>query len=535
MNIKNWFKDVLLVCVSLAVLVAVAAYLLETDRVPPPETFGASANVMAVSAKVDLAIDSELNSRKIQAAENADSLKIARRLALALCGSLPSLEEIRELQKMEADDQVDWFVSHLLEDRRTADYLAERLARAFVGVNQGPFLIYRRSRFVNWLSDQILLNRPYDEMVREIVEGNGTWTDSPNVNFYTGHIVPDVGDESRPDSIKLAARTSRAFLGMRIDCLQCHDDFIGSINLGDSASPEGGTQRNFHELASFFSQVENSILGIRDDLESKKYRYKLLDADNEEVIEARVPFNRQLVESDENNLRIRLAKWLTHQDNRPFARSIVNRVWAIMFGKGLINPIDDIPLEGPFPAAMETLVDDFVDSDFNLHRLIRAIAQTDAFQRESSSDFEITDANKDSWAVFPLARLRPEQVAGAITQSTSLKTIDLDSHIVQRLLQFGQENQFVDRFGDLGEEEFTPRNETISQRLLMLNGEVIRERLSNGLNSPTRIAVLSPSMESAVETVYLVTLCRKPDAMELEHFASQLNALQTNEEKNRKN
>ena len=539
MNVKNWaignwVKDVLIICVSLSVLVSIVAYLLATDRVREPATFGNSSAIVTAANRVDAAVELVIDSQDVQKANRADSLKIARRLALALCGSLPSLEEIRELQRVDPDQQVDWYVSHLLEDRRTGDYLAERFARAFVGVETGPFLVYRRSRFVSWLSDQLVANARYDQIVEEMLNGSGTWTDSPAVNFYTGHIIPDVGDETRPDPIKLAARTSRAFLGMRIDCLQCHDDFIGTINLGDSQNPVGGTQLHFHQLASFFSQVQNSITGIGDNLESNEYRYRLLDSDQENPIDAIVPFHAELVDESLASHRKRLTSWLTHAENRPFARAAVNRIWAIMFGRGLINPVDDIPLEGPFPEAMEVLVDEFVESEFDLHFMIRLIAHTEAFQRDSTSDFEITDANKNTWAIFPMTRLRPEQVAGAITQSTSLKTIDSTSHIIERLMKFGETNDFVDRFGDPGEDEFNERNETISQRLLMLNGEVIRNRLSNGLNSPKRIAGLSPNMEIAVRTVYLVALCREPNAEELEHFRDQLEAMETKNEKDAK-
>ena len=533
MVVKNWFKDVLLICVGLAMLVSIAAYLLTTDRVKQPESFGGSASVENVSNQVDSAIDVELDSIGLVKAGRADSLKIARRLSLALCGSLPSLEELREITKFDEDQQVDWYVSHLLEDQRSADYLAERFARVFVGVDGGPFLVYRRERFVDWLAEQLAANRPYHRLVQDMLASDGTWTSNPAVNFYTANIIPDVDEDTKPDPIKLASRTSRAFLGMRIDCLQCHDDFIGTVNLGDPDDPGGGTQLDFHQLASFFSQVENSVVGIRDKLDSSTYNYRLLDADKEAPIKPVVPFFDELVDENSSKLRSRLAEWITHKKNRPFARAAVNRVWAMMFGRGLINPVDHITLEGPFPAALEILADDFIENDYDLHRLIRLIAQTDVFQRDSATDFEVTDANRDSWAAFPMTRLRPEQVAGAIAQSTSLTTIDLNSHIVQRLAQFGLKNDFVDRFGDSGEEEFSERNETISQRLLMLNGDVIRERLSNGLSSTRRISGLSPDMTTALETVYLVTLCREPSEQELAYFEKQFEPLNRFREKNR--
>ncbi|MEZ6094538.1 MAG: hypothetical protein R3C03_09930 [Pirellulaceae bacterium] len=99
--------------------------------------------------------------------------------------------------------------AHLLGDQRTYDNLAERFSRAMVGTDQGPFVIYRRHRFVDWLSDQLHENRPYDAVVRDVLNPTGLWTDTPGVNFYTH--TADNDDGAQPDPIKLAAKTSPRF------------------------------------------------------------------------------------------------------------------------------------------------------------------------------------------------------------------------------------------------------------------------------------------------------------------------------------
>jgi hypothetical protein len=129
-----------------------------------------------------------------------------------------------------------------------------------------------------------------------------------------------------------------------------------------------------------------------------------------------------------------------------------------------------------------------------------------------------------------MRRLRPDQVAGAIIQSTSLTPIDSRSHIVTRLLKFGQKNDFVKRFGDAGESEFNERGETVTQRLLMLNGEMIAERINGGLNSTIRMATISPSVEKAIETVYLATLVRRPTGEESMYFKHQMDDLEQGEQ-----
>lgn len=522
-----WAKNLLLLTLCLGGVSLLAYFLMGAERIEQPFSFQPTSpeqqDIESIARNVDASFERRWSELDLPPAEPADALTVARRLSLGLAGTIPSLEEIREIEKQQPANQIHWWVSRLLEDKRTCNHLAERMARALVGVEDGPFLVFRRRRFASWLSDQIASNLPYDQLVRQILTDEGLWTDTPAVNFYTRTITED--DESRPDPILLAGRTSRAFLGMRIDCLQCHDDFLGSINLGSPEDLAGGMQQDFHSLAAFFQQTGNSLLGIRDEPENGDYEYKLLDQDEAGVIAPQVPFHHELVDDKEQNLRRRLAKWVTHDKNRPFARATINRIWAIMFGKALMQPVDDIPLAGPFPEAMEILVDDFVDHEFDLHRLIRIIAATRVFQLDSAAGFEVTSDHESEWTVFPLVRLRPDQVAGGIIQSTSLSTIDSTAHIITQLTRFGEQNDFVQRFGDPGEDEFQDRGETVTQRLLMLNGNMIDNRLGNNLNAPLHLSQLSPDSRKTVEVIYLSTLSRRPSDTELNRFAIQLSEL----------
>ncbi|MCH2181820.1 MAG: DUF1549 and DUF1553 domain-containing protein [Mariniblastus sp.] len=527
MKNRYWIKDIFLVACGLTGASLVGLLLLRSEPLEQPETFRPGGKQRQRIAEVARRIDDQFlavyRQEGLEMADRADELTVVRRAALGLAGTLPSVEEIRELQRIETGHQVDWYVSRLLEDQRSSHYLAERFARVFVGVEEGPFLVFRRRRFVSWLEEQWLANRPYDQVVRQLLIDDGIWTDSPAVNFYTYNIIQG-GDEAKPDPVRLAGRTSRAFLGMRIDCLQCHDDFLGNINLNSAEDPQSGLQLDFHQLASFFGDVENSLVGIRDNSSAPTYQYRLLDDEEEEAIQPRVPFNREL-DTGQGNLRHRLANWVTHPENLPFARVTVNRMWAVMFGRGLVDPVDDIPLEGPFPRVMEILADDFIENGYDLHRLVRIIASTRAFQTKSDADFEVTEGHDENWAVFPLVRLRPEQVAGSVIQSTSLVTIDSTAHILTRLAGFGQQAEFINRYGDPGEDEFLERGETVTQRLLMLNGNMIQGYVSNGLNSPAHVGFLSPDPRTALEAVYLATLTRLPTDVETEHFCSELREL----------
>lgn len=533
-----WARNFLFIILCLAGLGMIASSLLDRNRIHTPQTFtGGKARLVSASlpaeanpssdawtqttARINQQFEDHWKSKGLSRAEKASELAIVRRLSLALTGTIPSVEEIRALEQVKSEDRIEWWVAHLLEDRRYSDYVAERLARAYVGTENGPFLIYRRRRFVTWLAEHLHRNDRYDKIVTELIADTGLWNASPAVNFVTVTAKQDMGNQ--PDEIRLAARTTRAFLGMRIDCLQCHDDKLAKVTIMEDGQPRGGTQQDFHQLAAFFSETRLQLTGVRDD-KGQKYEYKFLNEDKEEVVPPRVPYGQEIFDG-KGNRREQLARWVTNPQNKPFARATVNRIWALMFGRPLVNPVDDIPLDGPFPPALESLADDFITHGYDLKRLIRIIAASEVYQLDSGAEFEITPQHEAEWAVYPVTRLRPEQVAGSVIQSSSLPTIDAQAHIFSQLGKFISTNQFVQRYGDLGEDEFIDRGGTIPQRLLMMNGELVKERSDNNpiQNASTRITMVTTDNEKAIETAYLATLTRRPSSRELAHFITRLN------------
>ena len=479
-----------------------------------------AAGLLEVVAEVDQQFQQQWKERSLPFAPAAHTLTVMRRASLALHGTIPSLEEVKAFAlesgyEMTDDKVIDRYVNYLLMDRRYSDYLSERFARIFVGVDAGPFLIYRRGRFRLWLSDQLMDNKPYDELVHSLIDSKGVWTSDPEVNFVTAAITE--GEDGRPDVMKLAGRTSRAFLGMRIDCLQCHDDRLGTITLNPSDPAEGGLQSDFHQFAAFYSQVKTGLYGVDDDAEH--YAYKYLGNEEEVIVPPVVPFFQELSDS-KGTRRGQLADWVTHPDNRAFARTAVNRIWAIVFGRPLVVPVDDIPLAGPFPLGLEALTDEFVESGFDLKHLIRVITRLQVFRLDSRADFDVTEAHEAVWSVFPLVRLRPEQVAGALNQTASLQTINADVSYLIRLQQQNEINNFVKRYGDTGEDEFEDRGGTVTQRLLLMNGNLSQSRIANGNggNASARISRLTEDDEDAIRAAYLTVLTRSPSQAELLYF-----------------
>ncbi|MEL7265026.1 MAG: DUF1553 domain-containing protein, partial [Planctomycetota bacterium] len=208
------------------------------------------------------------------------------------------------------------------------------------------------------------------------------------------------------------------------------------------------------------------------------------------------------------------------------ARAAVARFWALMFGRSMTETVDDIPLHGPLPTGMDRLADDFVEHKFDIRRVIRAIAYSSPFQRDSRSfDFDITQAHEDAWAAFPLSRLRPEQVAGCIVQASRLKTIDDQSSILTQLQSFNSINDFITRYGDTGQDEFDEDPVTITQRLLMLNGKVVDENADTNpvLNASSHIDMFADSDQQAIEVAYLAVLNRPPSQDMIDFFSEKIN------------
>lgn len=467
----------------------------------------------ATLARVDAEFAEEWRRLRLTSAARADDLTLLRRLSLALTGTVPSVEEIRAAEARPAGDRIQWWLSHLFADARSTDYLAERIARVVVGVEDGPFIVYRRRRLVSWLREQIHANRPYDALVKDLLTATGICTSQPAVTFVTATVDQNNDDEG-PDEVKLAARVSRASLGVRFDCGQCHHDKFG----------DRWKQQDFHQLAAFFAGTGMSPTGVRDD-PAKAYEFRYLGRADAETVPPKVPFHAELLPAD-GPLRERLATSVTHSDNRPFARTLVNRAWALLFNRPLVKPIDSLPLDGPFPPGLETLADDLTARGFDFQRLLRLIAATRMFQLDSRGETASPPAPgaESAWAVFPLTRLRPEQVAGNILQASNLRAIDADSHFVARLIRHLQQKDFVTRHGDLGRDEFDEFGGTIPQRLILMNGQLVHERTKEDLvfNAATRIGVVTKNRRTAVEAAYLAILTRRPGPEELRHFTERL-------------
>ena len=302
---------------------------------------------------------------------------------------------------------------------------------------------------------------------------------------------------------------------------QCHDHFL----------EPAWKQTDFQSLAAFFGQTRQVATHVDDGGGEYQYDDRVHGGTHE--IAPAVPFAPELLPTN-GTRRERLAAWVTDPRNGYFARAAVNRMWAMLFGRPLLKRIEAQTLSEPVPPALEVLAADFAAHNHDLRRLILLIAATEVFRLDSAALHDITEAHEESWAVFPLSRLRPEQVIGNVIQASSVKTIDQNSHVVTRLIRYVNERDFVKRYGDADDDEFARAHGTIPQRLLMMNGELVEGKAKEELvNASAHVAMFAPDDRAAVETAYLMVLTRRPTEKESAHFAAELAGTSGDERKRR--
>lgn len=483
---------------------------------PPraPSTLREADRIHESVSRVNEWLRREWTEQGIEPAGMADDLTIFRRLSLALHGTVPSLEEVRSFVSDQAPDRLERWQEKMLRDSRFADYFSERLTRMLVGNDEGAFVVYRRDRLRDWLAVRIRQDRSWSETVHQLIAGDGLWTENGHTNFITAAVIEDEG----VDENKLAGKTVRAFLGQRIDCAQCHDHFFADWK-----------QTDFEGLAAFFGQARVTPGGVVDRRreEGEPIEYEITDPGSEEArtVSPVVPFHTEW-QATKGTRRRQLATWVTHAENRRFRRAAANRIWGLMFGRAWSEPVDDLPDPDDLTDVLDVLAEEFAAHDDSLQFLIRLIVQSDAFRLRSDVPEVSEDtwtAMEQHWAVFPLVRLRPEQVIGAIVQAGNILTIDQNSHVFTRFARFTSENDFLRQYGEIPEDELLQQTGTIPQALLRMNGEFTRDRTrAELLNSAGQIVSFSRDDETMINNSFLACLTRPPTVEEQEVFSGRL-------------
>ncbi len=250
-------------------------------------------DTQAAAHRIDALLQSTWDEASVDPAEPADDLQVLRRLSLALVGTAPSLEEIRRFEEDTSPDRLGQWTTRYIADSRFIEYFAARLGDAFVDPMSEELKPHQRERFTRWLGNSLQQGDSYSEIVSEMIAQRGASADHPATTFVALEL--SLGDQAAE---RLAARTSRAFLGQRMDCAQCHDHPFADW-----------TQKQFEGLAAFYGQVQFRSAHVQD---TRPREFVIEDDRTQQrrTVEPEVPFDSEWL-SDDKHLRTELAAWLT--------------------------------------------------------------------------------------------------------------------------------------------------------------------------------------------------------------------------------
>ena len=455
----------------------------------------------------------------IKPAQPATDAEFLRRVYLDLTGRIPSVSEVYEFDDDARPDRRMRLVDQLLNHRDHATHLATVWRRFLLpdGVDLSRY--GGTSGLEQWLVNHFVDNNPYDQIVRELLQAEGRVTKSGPVLFYTAlKLSPE----------EIASQTARAFLGMRMECAQCHDHPFD----------DRWAQDDFWGYAAFFARISrpqgkletvSSVLRVRD---SKRGDVTLPDTD--EIVPPRFPHGELLEEQpDSTSRRQELSDWLTRRSSEQFARATVNRVWAQLFGLGLVEPVDDMRPDNPpvCPDVLDELAQYFVRTGFDLKGLFRTLVLTDAYQLSSRSG-EDDSQRRRSFAQMSIKSFTAEQLYDCIATATRLQAMQSSRNGQDGLMRFDNNSRraFLEQFRAPPGQP-TEYHAGIPQALTLING-----RLVNSAADISRSGLLNSMPpffgdKQRVETLFLATLSRQPTTQERTFMLDYVRAAKTKQEK----
>jgi len=465
--------------------------------------------------EIDRLIAKELSQDKIEPAPLTTDEQFIRRVTLDLTGQLPLPADVYEFVADASANKRAKLIDKLLESEEYAqhwarywrDVVTARLSEVrfkFLGVT-----------FEKWLTDELQKNASWGEIARAMITATGELRfDEPGKNgaafFLAAHRGPDAPNEQ-------AAETSRIFLGIQIQCAQCHDH------------PSDQWKRvQFHELAGYFARLQERPLraaGVQGveltsapqgehEMPSKEDPKKGL-VTHPQFLNGHSP-GRDL--GDEAR-RKSLADDIVNKNNYWFAGAYVNRIWGELMGQSFYQPVDDMgpKKEAVFTSVLTRLTGSFRASNYNMKGLFRDIMNSQTYQRQIRLG-ESTDQHLHFAAAYP-TRLNADALWDSLVSVLGSlgPRMPEPTNGKPRPFRAGLEGQFKSEF------EFDPSLKpdevegSVTQVLMMMNNSVINQRIrAQGTNLLGRILSAYPDNDDALRMVYLRTLARKPTDREMD-------------------
>ena len=458
-----------------------------------------------------------------------------RRVYLDVLGRIPTVDELRQFLKHRGDNKKASLVQKLLyDDEYTADYArnwSTIWTNLLIGRNGGSEdnSLISRAGMSKYLRDSFASNKPYDQMVRELVTATGSTTPgSENFNGATNFLIMKLGE----DGVQATAKTAQVFLGMQVQCTQCHNHPFNEWK-----------QNQFWELNAFFRQtaalrrftpgssdirfaelVDQDFAGEGSSPAEAEIYYELrnglLKAAYPVFVDGRAIENRSGYIRHVNR-RAALVRYIL--ESNLVSKAIVNRMWSHFLGYGFTKPVDDIGPHNPptHPELLDYLAQQLRNNSYDLKQLIQWIVLSEPYELSSrttrgnaADDPRMGETPK--YTHFYLRQMRAEELYESLLVATGAdRSAANDDERERKRNQWLR--QFIVAFGTDEGDETTTFNGTIPQALMMFNGELIRRATS--LESDGVLSeVISSSMRPAqqIEYLFLAAFARRPTKKELQ-------------------
>ncbi len=349
---------------------------------------------------VDEHVFSKLRRLGLPPSGLSDDGTFLRRVTVDIAGRLPTLEETMAFLDDASPDKRSRAIDALLDSSGYADYFAGKWASILRNQRRNDRHRPETYAFHEWIRQSLQSNRPYDEFVRDILTATGTIRDNPPVAWYR-----NVGGEK-----ERMQDMGQVFLGVRLQCAQCHHHPY-----------EKWSQDDYYGLAAFFTTLENKQARPGEGAFVHRSKVALSkNPSNEQDLGPALPGRGSLELSPGDDPRQLLADWVVDPENPYFARMIANRYWKHFFGRGLVDPEDDMRTTNPptHPALLAALEEHVIKSKFDLKALIRLICNSGTYQRSSIPN-EHNGEDQQNYSRFYPRRLQAEVLADAINQLTN--------------------------------------------------------------------------------------------------------------------
>ena len=487
-----------------------ASYLGQVDVfraiIPQPDD-GSTFPQRPVHNFIDELVDAKLRKLNIHPSDLCSDADFLRRAHLDIIGTLPTADEARTYLADVSPDKRNALVETLLTRREYADFQALkwsdvlRVDRLALGHKQAY-------SYYHWVRNAFAHNRPFDEVAREIITSSGPLSENPAANLFKVAKKPG----------EVAATVSQVFMGVRIECAQCHHHPF-----------DQWSQRDYYGMEAFFTQVNfKSTPSGQVLLPDRKTTTK--HPRTGDLVQAHALLQDEPAETPAGDRRKLFAEWLTAPDNQWFARNIANRVWAQLVGRGIVEPVDDFRLTNPptNPELLDALAEHFIESKFDLHELIRVITSSRTYQLATSS-VAMNERDEQNYSRALFKRLDAEvrfdmicQVTGATEKFDGVpagyRAIELwDSQVLHYFLSlFGRP---VRATSCECERATQP---SVAQVLHVLNSPQIQEKLSSQAGKLAKLEAAITNDEKLVEEIYLLFYSRFPTVDEQESVSRYL-------------